>query len=153
MVEMAEIFHRHGPAYRVRYGGRMLPSHRKAMRDIERCRTPELGGHVYSCATCEETIYQYHSCRDRHCPKCQNGKAQQWLQKQQEHLPAARYFMLTFTLPAELRREEWHAAIRNSSITCSSAPRPMRSRSWAATRGSWAGEWGWSAYSTLGGAT
>jgi hypothetical protein len=104
MVEMAEIFHRHGPAYRAKYGSRMLPSHRKAMRDIERCRTPELGGHVYSCATCEETIYQYHSCRDRHCPKCQNGKAQQWLQKQQDHLPAARYFMLTFTLPVELRR-------------------------------------------------
>jgi hypothetical protein len=81
----------------------MLPSHWKAMRDIERCRTPELGGHVYSCATCEETVYQYHSCRDRHCPKCQNGKAQQWLEKQQDHLPAARYFMLTFTLPGELR--------------------------------------------------
>jgi len=103
MVEVAEIFHRHGPAYRVRYGGRMLPSHRKAMRDIERCRTPELGGHVYSCATCEETIYQYHSCRDRHCPKCQNGKAQQWLEQRQADLPAARYFMLTFTLPGELR--------------------------------------------------
>ena len=104
MVEMAEIFQRHGAAYRANYGDRMLPSHRKAMRDIERCRTLELGGHVYSCATCEETIYQYHSCRDRHCPKCQNGRAQQWLEKRQGDLPAARYFMLTFTLPAELRR-------------------------------------------------
>jgi hypothetical protein len=104
MVEMAEVFHRYGPQYRAKYGDRMLPSHWKAMRDIERCRTVELGGHVYTCEVCEETIYHYHSCRDRHCPKCQNGKAQQWLEKQQGLLPAASYFMLTFTLPSELRR-------------------------------------------------
>lgn len=104
MVEMAEIFHRYGPQYRAEYGGGMLPSHWKAMRDIERCRTVELGGHVFTCEACEETIYQYHSCRNRHCPKCQNGKAAQWLEKQQDLLPAAPYFMLTFTLPSELRR-------------------------------------------------
>jgi hypothetical protein len=104
MVEMAEIFHRYGPPYRAKYGDRMLPSHWKAMRDIERCRTVESGGHVYSCAACEETIYQYHSCRNRHCPKCQSGRAAQWLEQQQDLLPAASYFMLTFTLPGELRR-------------------------------------------------
>ena len=104
MVEMAEIFHRYGPPYRAKYGDRMLPSHRKVMRNIERCRTVELGGHVYTCEECEETIYHYHSCRDRHCPKCQNGKAQQWLEKQQDLLPATSYFMLTFTLPSEFRR-------------------------------------------------
>jgi hypothetical protein len=104
MVEMAEIFHCYGPQYRAKYGDRMLPSHRKVMRNIERCRTVELGGHVCTCEECEETIYQYHSCRDRHCPKCQNGKAQQWLEKQQDLLPATSYFMLTFTLPSEFRR-------------------------------------------------
>jgi hypothetical protein len=104
MVEMAEIFRRYGPSYRGKYGDKMLPSHRKAMRDIERCRTAELGGHVYSCEECEQTQYQYHSCRNRHCPKCQNDKAQQWLEKQQDLLLATPYFMLTFTLPDELRR-------------------------------------------------
>jgi len=103
MVEMAEIFHRYGPPYRAKYGDRMLPSHRKVMRNIERCRTVELGGHVCTCEECEETIYEYHSCRDRHCPKCQNGKAQQWLEKQQGLLPATSCFTLTFTLPSELR--------------------------------------------------
>jgi hypothetical protein len=82
----------------------MLPSHRKAMRDIERCRTAELGGQVLTCEACGEAIYQYHSCRDRHCPKCQNDKAQQWLEKLQDLLPPTFYFMLTFTLPEELRR-------------------------------------------------
>ncbi len=104
MVEMADIFRRYGPQYRAKFGAKMLPSHRKAMRDIERCRTVELGGHVYTCEECEESIYQYHSCRDRHCPKCQNDKAEQWLEKQRDLLLAVPYFMLTFTLPGELRR-------------------------------------------------
>ena len=104
MVEMAEIFRLHGSRYRAKYGDRILPSHRKAMRDIERCRTAELGGHVYHCDACAETEYVYHSCRNRHCPKCQNGKAQEWLEKQQNLLLPVRYFMLTFTLPDELRR-------------------------------------------------
>ena len=60
----------------------MLPSHHQAMRAIEQCRTEALGGHVYHCPDCDETQYSYHSCRNRHCPKCQNGAAQQWLQKQ-----------------------------------------------------------------------
>lgn len=104
MIEMAEIFHRYGSQYLARYGAKILPSHRKAMRDIERCRTAELGGHVYTCEACGEAIYQYHSCRDRHCPKCQNDKTQRWLKKLQELLLPTFYFMLTFTLPGELRR-------------------------------------------------
>jgi hypothetical protein len=104
MVEMADIFRQCGPQYRAKFGARMLPSHRKVMRAIERCRTAELGGHVYACEECDETQYQYHSCRDRHCPKCQNDKAQQWLEKQQDMLFPVRYFLLTFTLPDKLRR-------------------------------------------------
>jgi len=104
MVELAEIFHRYGPQYRAKYGAKMLPSHRQAMRAIERCRTAALGGHVYYCQECDETEYQYHSCRNRHCPKCQNGNAQQWLQKQQDLLLPVAYFLLTVTLPSGLRR-------------------------------------------------
>ena len=103
MVEMAEIIRRHGSRYRAKYGGRMLPSHRQVMRAIERCRTPALGGHVYHCEECEETEYHYHSCRNRHCPKCQNGKAQEWLEKQQDMLLPVRYFLVTVTLPGDLR--------------------------------------------------
>jgi len=103
MVEMAEIIRRYGPQYRAKYGERMLPSHRQAMRAIERCRTPALGGHIYHCEECEETEYHYHSCRNRHCPKCQNGKAQEWLEKQQDMLLPVRYFLVTVTLPGDLR--------------------------------------------------
>jgi hypothetical protein len=104
MVEMADIFRRYGPEYRAKYGDKMLPSHRQAMRAIERCRTAALGGHVYTCESCGETQYQYHSCRNRHCPKCQNDRAQQWLEKQQDLLLPVPYFLVTVTLPSELRR-------------------------------------------------
>ena len=103
MVEMADIFRHCGPQYRAKFGARMLPSHRKVMRAIERCRTAELGGHVYACEECDETQYQYHSCRDRHCPKCQNDKAQLWLEKQQDILLPVPYFLVTITLPSDLR--------------------------------------------------
>jgi hypothetical protein len=103
MVEIAEIFRRYGPQYRAKYGNKMLPSHKQVMRAIEQCRTAALGGHVYHCPECEEKEYQYHSCRNRHCPKCQNGKAQEWLEKQQDMLLPVPYFLVTFTLPDELR--------------------------------------------------
>lgn len=103
MTELAEIFRRYGPQYREKYGARMLPSHRRAMRAVERCRTAALGGHVYHCLECDESQYQYHSCRNRHCPKCQNGKGQAWLEQQQALRLPVPYFLLTFTLPGELR--------------------------------------------------
>ena len=103
MVEVAEVFCRYGPQYREKYGKRMLPSHRQVMRAIEHCRTEVMGGHVYHCQACDETRYCYHSCRNRHCPKCQSEKGQQWLEKQADSLLPTPYFMLTFTLPAELR--------------------------------------------------
>ena len=102
-LELADIFRQYGPAYRQKYANRLLPSHRRAMRAIEQCRTPTLGGQVFSCPQCHQTQYSYHSCRNRHCPKCQNDKAQDWLEKQQNFLLPVPYFMLTFTLPATLR--------------------------------------------------
>jgi hypothetical protein len=81
----------------------MPPSHRQAMRDIEPCRTEVLGGHLYVCEQCQERVYSYHSCRNRHCPKCQHQAGQGWLEGQQEMLLPAPYFMVTFTLPEPLR--------------------------------------------------
>ncbi len=103
MVTVAEVFRRYGPQYREKYGERMPPSHRRVMWAIEHCRTEALGGHVYYCENCDETHYSYHSCRNRHCPQCQNKKGEQWLEKQGDLLLPTPYFMLTFTLPAELR--------------------------------------------------
>jgi hypothetical protein len=81
----------------------MLPSHLRAMQDIEHCRTEALGGQVYYCHQCQEQRYSYHSCKNRHCPKCQNEQANQWLEEQKSLLLPVPYFMVTFTLPAQLR--------------------------------------------------
>lgn len=103
MVEVADIFRLHGPDYRAKFAGRMLPSHRRAMEDICHCRTEALGGQVYYCANCQDHRYSYHSCKNRHCPKCQNDQANEWLEKQQNLLLPVTHFLVTFTLPEELR--------------------------------------------------
>jgi hypothetical protein len=74
------------------------------MAAIEQCRTEALGGHLYTCDECDQIRYSYHSCKNRHCPKCQNEAGQQWLAKQQALLLPVPYFMVTFTLPEGLRR-------------------------------------------------
>lgn len=103
MVELAEIFRRAGEIYRQTYGDRMPPSHRRAMADIIACRTPALGGSLFVCDTCEGLDYAYHSCRNRHCPKCHYGPSQLWLEGLRGRLLPCPYYFLTFTLPAELR--------------------------------------------------
>jgi ribosomal protein L37AE/L43A len=104
MVEVAEIFRMHGPEYLAKYGERMPRRQKRAMRDIQRCRTPELGGQLYVCTKCDERRYSYHSCKNRHCPKCGNDQAGKWLTEQKELLLPVVHFLVTFTLPEELRR-------------------------------------------------
>ncbi len=103
MTTIAELVRRHAPTYRTRFSDRLLPSQAVALRAIERCRTPALGGHVATCPTCAVTRYQYHSCRHRHCPTCQQERTQTWLAHQQALLLPVPYFLVTFTVPATLR--------------------------------------------------
>jgi hypothetical protein len=103
MLELADIFRVAGPAYRAAHAGRLLPSHRQAMDDIVRCRTAALGGSVYQCDACGARDYAYHSCRNRHCPKCQDDRAQAWLTGIRTRLLPCDHYLLTFTLPQELR--------------------------------------------------
>lgn len=103
MVTLAEIVTHYGPAYQEQYADQMLASHRQVLRAIVNCRTEVLGGHVYHCDACDENVYHYHSCRNRHCPQCQHGAGQRWLAKQQQLLLPVPYFLLTFTLPDPLR--------------------------------------------------
>jgi len=103
MLEVADIFRLHGPQYRAKFGDRMLPSHRRTMQDIEQCRTAVLGGQLYYCNQCLSDRYSYHSCQNRNCPKCGNEQANEWLDQQQNLLLPIPYFMVTFTLPQELR--------------------------------------------------
>ena len=73
------------------------------MADIIDCRTPALGGSLFVCDTCDGLDYAYHSCRNRHCPKCHYGPSQLWLEGLRGRLLPCPYYFITFTLPAELR--------------------------------------------------
>jgi hypothetical protein len=103
MVELADIFRTAGPEYIRAHAGRLLPSHRRALNDIVQCRTPALGGSLYRCDDCGALDYRYHSCRNRHCPKCQDDRAQKWLEGLRHRLLPCQHYFITFTLPQELR--------------------------------------------------
>jgi hypothetical protein len=98
--EVADIFRRHGPAYRATR--RVTPAQRKVMRAIESCRTASLGGHKETCAHCGHEHVSYNSCRNRHCPKCQSLAKAKWLEERRSELLPAPYFHCVLTLPHEL---------------------------------------------------
>jgi hypothetical protein len=99
-VELAEVFARHGAAYQATH--RLVPVQYRAMRAIQACRTEALGGHVERCDACGRLRYHYHSCRNRHCPKCQILAKERWLAARRAELLPVPYFHLVFTLPHEL---------------------------------------------------
>jgi hypothetical protein len=103
VVELADIVRDAGPAYLQRFGHAMPPSHRRVLHDVVACRTPALGGQMYRCHGCGLEHAVYHSCRNRHCPKCQRDRAETWLQRQRELLLPCAYGLATCTLPAGLR--------------------------------------------------
>jgi hypothetical protein len=74
------------------------------MRAVLACRTAVLGGHVEQCGQCSHTRIAYNSCRNRHCPKCQNAERAQWLQDRKAELLPAQYFHVVFTLPEQIAR-------------------------------------------------
>jgi hypothetical protein len=103
MPSVAEVVRRYGPASLERFGDRMPAAHKAVLRHIAGCRTGALGTAVYRCEDCGRMHLIGRSCGDRHCPSCQRDRAEAWLAKQVDRLLPCPYFLVTFTLPAELR--------------------------------------------------
>ena len=78
-IEVADIFRAEGPGYRAVQAGHLSLTQLKVMSAIENCRTAALGGHVDACEDCGHQRIAYNSCRNRHCPKCQDAAARIWL--------------------------------------------------------------------------
>lgn len=74
----------------------------KTLRALQQCRTSALGGHVDVCTECGVIHISYNSCRNRHCPKCQGHKREEWIQKREQDLLPCTYYHVVFTLPCEL---------------------------------------------------
>ena len=101
-LEVADIFRRYGPGYRVAHDGHLGRVERRVMSAIALCRTAALGGHVETCEDCAHSRVAYNSCRNRHCPKCQGAARDAWLAARQADLLPLPYFHVVFTLPAEV---------------------------------------------------
>ena len=100
-LEVADIFRAHGEFYRDHHP--LRPEQRRAMLDIERCRTAALGGHLDHCERCGYESPSYNSCRNRHCPKCQSLPQAKWIDKRMERILPTPYFHVVFTLPGEFQ--------------------------------------------------
>lgn len=98
-LELADVFRRHGDAYRRAHDGHLGRVERRVMSAIELCRTAALGGHVERCSDCGLVRPAYNSCRNRHCPKCQGQARAEWLAARQAELLPVAYFHVVFTMP------------------------------------------------------
>ena len=101
-LEVADVFHHHGAAWRRANTGHVSLGQLQVMSAIERCRSAALGGHVERCQDCGHSRISYNSCRNRHCPKCQGAAATDWLAAREADLLPVDYFHVIFTLPAEI---------------------------------------------------
>jgi len=103
MGAISEIFRTFGPEYLQLYAAAIPQQHRKVIDAIVRCRTEQSGVTIYQCEQCGESHIVLRSCGNRHCPTCQYLKSQQWLQNQLERQLPGHHFMLTFTVPEQIR--------------------------------------------------
>jgi len=104
MTSITEIFRTFGPDYLEQFGESMPQEHRKAMDAIMECRTQKAGITYYECIECGHSHLVYRSCGNRHCPTCQHQKSRQWLEAQLKRQLPGHHFMITFTVPASMRR-------------------------------------------------
>jgi hypothetical protein len=103
MSAIQKIFRTYGKEYLELYGDRMPGIHKKAIKDMTECRRGHFGAILYGCDDCNTVQPVPCCCGNRHCPSCHQYKAEEWLSKQMENLLPSHYFLLTVTLPEELR--------------------------------------------------
>ena len=108
--EVADVVREHGDDYRRAH----CPSaaQEAVLNHIAECRTAALGGHLEQCDSCGHQRISYNSCRDRHCPKCQNTARAEWITERLERLLPVPYFHLVFTIPDDLNP----LALRNRKV-------------------------------------
>ena len=106
-MDLAEIINQYYDPFMAKYEKTILPTQLNALNAILRCRTSESGEVFVACPQCDHMEWRPMSCGNRNCPKCQNHNTSQWIDRQQLKLLPVEYFMITFTLPFELRSLAW----------------------------------------------
>ena len=106
-MDLVSIIDQHFDTFMRKYADKVLPGQLAAINAMRRCRTPDSGELHVHCSACEQAEWRPMSCGHRSCPKCQNHESSQWLDRQRAKLLPVEYFMVTFTLPYELRSLAW----------------------------------------------
>src|SRR5712671_2855771 len=101
-LEVADLVRAAGDAFIERSRMWITWKHVKVLLAIARCRTAALGGHLDECTRCGHRAISYNSCRNRHCPKCQTGARERWIQARSRELLPSPYVHIVFTLPPQL---------------------------------------------------
>jgi hypothetical protein len=107
MIRLSSIIETFEADYLARYGDTLLPGQRKALEALKRCRTSAAPVMQAQCSACEHPLVVPHSCGHRACPHCQHHESQQWIERQRQRQLPATYFLISFTLPKELRPLAW----------------------------------------------
>ena len=103
MIRLAHLIARFEADLLTRFGNRLTADQRRALNAMQRCRSAASPMMQWRCTDCAQHTLVPHSCGHRLCPHCQHHESEQWLQRQMQRLVPADHFLLTFTLPAELR--------------------------------------------------
>lgn len=102
-MDIAAIIERYQDRFMAHYGHRLSRDQRRALDAILACRTGQCGEILLDCPACQQVQSRYRSCGHRSCPRCQHHDTTRWLERQRQKLLPVEYFLVTFTLPYELR--------------------------------------------------
>lgn len=121
MIALATVITAFEGDLRARYGARLLPSHHHALASMKDCRTVRSARMQVQCTDCHGQRHVPHSCGHRSCPHCQHHASEQWLKRQLARQVPGEYFLVTFTLPAELRGLAWdhQRSVYDAMLRCS----------------------------------
>jgi hypothetical protein len=108
MIVLADLVDRYRNELERIHGHELLPSHHQALNCIHRCRNQLSEVMLLECGDCHHTLKLPHSCGHRSCPHCQHHESQQWISRQRAKLLPVEYYLVTFTVPAQLRSLFWH---------------------------------------------
>jgi hypothetical protein len=133
-LEVADLVRAAGTAFIERNRQWIRWAHIKVLLAIARCRTAALGGHIDECTRCgHRAAISYNSCRNRHCPKCQTGARERWLEARRRELLPSPYVHVVFTLPPQLaplalqnKKVVYHLLLRASAETLLEVARDPR---------------------------
>jgi hypothetical protein len=117
MIRLAKVIETFETDFLAQYRNRLTSVHYRALAAMKQCRTEFSRQMQVQCTECDHQTLLPHSCGHRHCPHCQHHDSQQWLERQLKKQVPAEYFLLTFTLPAELRALTWaHQSVAYAAL-------------------------------------